>query len=354
MSVLGRGLDALLKRSEEETIPTVPQAVEPPTPVQAPPKPPEPAHRERPKESVYWIEIEQIQPNPEQPRAHFDEDKIRELADSIKVYGILQPIVVSKREIDVPNGTRVEYQIVAGERRYRAVKLLGLTQIPAIIRKDEPDKLKLELALIENLQREDLNPIEKARAYKRLMEEFNLQVKDVGIRVGKSREAVANTMRLMQLPEYMQEAVIDGRLSEGQVRPLISLAGNPDEQHALFTRIITYTLSARDAEREFREVAEKLGMPKPRQAKRAKQELITSEAHALELQLAGALGTRVLVQPMRGGKGRISIEFFSPEELHAIAGKLAQVKGDVSSSTQPEQRYQLQQEQEVGDLPFSV
>src|SRR3989338_3509358 len=276
----------------------------------------------RPKESVFWIETSKIRPNPEQPRTMFDEPKIRALAESIRHYGILQPIVVSKREIDVPTGTEVEYQIVAGERRYRAAHMIGLAHMPAVIRREDSERIKLELALIENLQREDLQPLEKAHAYKRLVKEFGLTAADVGFRVGKSREAVANTMRLLMLPEYIQQALVTGQVTEGQARPLISLAHSPEDQRLLFERIIKDGLGSREIERAAREVAVKVGivMRPPRKMDKSTHDAAT---RLYETKLADALGTRVSVKRTHDGRGKISIEFFSNEELQNLLARMA-------------------------------
>lgn len=277
---------------------------------------------ERPKESVFWIEIAKIQPNPEQPRTTFDEEKIRALAESIRQYGMLQPIVVSKREIDVPTGTQVEYQIIAGERRYRAACMIGLVHIPAIIRREESDKIKLELALIENLQREDLNPLEKARAYNRLIHEFHLTAREVGMRVGRSREAVSNTVRLLALPEYVQNAIMQGRVTEGQVRPLISISHNVDEQRALFQRVLAEGLVARDIEYAARQIIARIG-PAMRQTQKSGKVEFDATTRSFETKLADVLGTRVSVRRNREGKGKISIEFFSEEELQNLVARMA-------------------------------
>lgn len=278
---------------------------------------------ERPKESVFWIEIAKIKPNPEQPRTTFDETKIRALAESIRQYGILQPIVVSKREIDVPTGTQVEYQIVAGERRYRAARMIGLVHMPAIIRREDSERIKLELALIENLQREDLQPLEKAHAYKRLVKEFGLSAADVGFRVGKSRESVANTMRLLMLPEYAQQALAAGHVNEGQMRPLISLAHSPEEQRFLFDRVVRDGLGARDVEEAARQVAGKMGIVLRPLRKMVDKGTHDAATRLYETKLADALGTRVSVKRTRDGKGKISIEFFSNEELQNLLGRIA-------------------------------
>ncbi|OGZ44937.1 MAG: hypothetical protein A3C84_01145 [Candidatus Ryanbacteria bacterium RIFCSPHIGHO2_02_FULL_48_12] len=303
---LGRGLDALLPDNE----PSKSSHTAGGSPAGAV------NYRERPKESVFWIETEKIRPNPEQPRKVFDESALQELAESIRQYGILQPIIVSKRELEVPNGTQVEYQLIAGERRYRAASILGLAHVPAIIRRDElSERMKLELALIENLQREDLNAIEKAKAYKRLVADFGMSQKEVGARVGKSREAVANTMRLLTLPDHIQLAISEGRISEGHARPLLSLARNSEDQAKLFQTILAQNLTVRDVERISRHLV---------------QNQIAGAASAqdpgtrmLEDQLGSALGTRVSVKRARDGKGHIDIEFFSEEEFKAIAEKIA-------------------------------
>jgi ParB family transcriptional regulator, chromosome partitioning protein len=282
---------------------------------------------ERPKESVFWIETAKIKPNPEQPRTSFDETKIRALSESIRQYGILQPIVVSKREIDVPNGTQVEYQIVAGERRFRAASMIGLQHMPAVIRREESDKIKLELALIENLQREDLNPIEKARAYRRLIDEFNLTVREVGMRAGKSRESVSNTMRLLMLPDYIQTAIESGRISEGNARPLVSLSHNTEEQRALFDRIFSGGLVARDVEYAASQVLARIG-PALKPSRRSEKIAFDAATRSFEARLASAFGTRVSVRRNREGKGKISIEFFSEEEFQNLMARMAAEKAN--------------------------
>jgi ParB family transcriptional regulator, chromosome partitioning protein len=327
-NVLGRGLDALLSSDggdiqQDSNNGSVP----PPKELHTGEKATNKTQRidtptERPKESVFWVETEKIKPNPEQPRTNFDEEKIRALADSIRQYGILQPIVVSKQEIDVPTGTQVEYQIIAGERRYRAASMLGLAHIPAIIRREESEKIKLELALIENLQREDLNPLEKAQAYKRLITDFKLSTREVGLRVGKSREAVANTVRLLLLPEHIQNAIAHGRITEGQARPLISLSHSIEEQRTLFQRVLSEGLVARDIEYAARQVLAKIG-PALRRSKKADKVAYDVATRSFETKLADVLGTRVSVRRNREGKGKISIEFFSEEEFHTLITRMA-------------------------------
>lgn len=310
--VLGRGLGALMPDDNTEE------------------KPPEDGWKarvpfrganERPKESVFWIETEKIVPNPDQPRKHFDEEGIRQLADSIRQYGILQPIVVTKIERDVPTGTQVEYQLIAGERRYRAAKLLNLAHMPAVIRREEMSaETRLELALIENLQREDLNPIDRAKAYQRLIEEFKMPQTEVSKRLGKSREAIANTMRLLNLPDRMQEMIIEGRVGEGHLRPLLALGKDTPEQQAMFERIFKEHLTSRQVEDAVRALKER---------KIAVEEgKLDPFIREYEEKIGSALGTRVEVRRGKEGRGEISIHYFSEEELRAIAQKLAEMRSE--------------------------
>ena len=264
------------------------------------------------KESVFWIELDKIKPNSMQPRRDFEESALSELAQSIREYGVLQPIVIVRKEIigpDARSGLAVEYELLAGERRLRASKLAGLSQIPAIIKEAQPDKVKLEIALIENLQRQDLNPIEKARAFKKLIDEFGLLQREVAEKIGKSREVVANTLRLLTLPEDMQQAVAAGKITEGHTRPLLMLSLLPEDQKQLYENILVNNLSVRDAERKARYIAQD----------RARA-LLDPETRALQERLENILGTRVHIDK-KGPKGKISIEFFSEEELKSITEK---------------------------------
>lgn len=262
------------------------------------------------KESVFWIELDKIKPNSMQPRREFEESALAELAQSIREYGVLQPIVIVRSEFDTLTGRGVEYELLAGERRLRASKLAGLSQIPAIIKEAQPDKVKLEIALIENLQRQDLNPIEKARAFKKLIDEFGMLQREVAEKIGKSREVVANTLRLLTLPEDMQQAVAVGKITEGHTRPLLMLSGHPEDQKQLYENILINNLSVRDAERKARHIAQD----------RARV-LLDPETKALQEKLENILGTRVHIDK-KGPKGKISIEFFSEEELKSISEKI--------------------------------
>jgi len=269
--------------------------------------------------SVYSVEVEKIRPNPMQPRREFDETKLKELSESIRQYGILQPLVVVRFERALDTGTAVDYELIAGERRLRAARLAGLTHVPVVIREEPPEKVKLELALIENVQREDLNAIERAKAFKQLMDEFNLKQRDVGARVGKSREFVANTMRLLSLPDYIQKAVVDGRISEGHTRPLLMLADRPQEQETLFNDIYFKRLSVRDAERTARRIAVERA--------RRREDLPDAETRSLEDQLREALGTRVFIE-RKGIGGKIYIEFFSEDELRNLIAHVAMARAE--------------------------
>ena len=268
---------------------------------------------EKRKESVFWIELDKIKPNPFQPRREFEEGALKELAESIREYGVLQPIVVTRKETSASDeraGFTVEYELLAGERRLRASKLVGLPHVPAIIRADTSDKSKLELALVENLQREDLNPIEKARAFKQLIEQFDLRQTDVAEKIGKSREVVANTLRLLNLPEEMQQAVAVGNITEGHTRPLLMLSGHPEDQQQLYQNILSSNLSVREAELKARIIA-----------KDRARAALDPETRMLQERLENALGTRVHID-RKGPKGKISIEFFSEEELKSISEKI--------------------------------
>lgn len=262
-------------------------------------------------DSIFWIEVDKIKPNPYQPRKEFNEDKLGHLAESIRQYGILQPIVVTRHEISKEDGGLVvEYELIAGERRLRASKIAGLTQIPSIIRtEEEDDSVKLELAIIENLQREDLNPIDRAVAFQQLVEEFGLKHAEVAKKVGKSREYVTNTLRLLALPEEMKRAIVAGQITEGHSRPILMLRDKPEEQATLYKEIIHRRLTVRDAEA----IARKIAVDKVR-----KKEYVTDpEILELEGQLAESLGTRVQIEKKEVG-GKLMIDFFSNDDLKKI------------------------------------
>ncbi len=267
------------------------------------------------QDSIFWVEVDRIKPNPFQPRKTFDEAALASLAESIRQYGVLQPLTVTRKEIVLPDqGIAVEYELIAGERRLRAAKLAGIAQVPVVIRTSEDtDRMKLELAIIENLQREDLNPLDRAKAFRQLADEFGLQHKEIGVRVGKSREYVSNTLRILQLPEDMQHALEVGEISEGHTRPLLMLVDKPEEQKVLFKEIIERRLTVRDTEA----LARRSAIEKVRH-----KALLSPDLLSLEKQLSEKLGTRVRIEKKDTG-GKLLIDFFSPEDLTQLCISLA-------------------------------
>lgn len=278
---LGRGIDALIPGANRGAAPEV-----------------APADTPSPDLSVA---IDKIRPNPRQPRTEFDEAALSELVASIKVQGIIQPLLV--RPMD--DG---DFELVAGERRLRAAERAGLTHVPVFVR-EISDGESLELALVENIQRDDLSPLEEATAYQRLINEFHHTQEEVAARVGKSRPAVANALRLLKLPDTIKRDLSRGRLTAGHARVLLSI-DDPDAQLRAAKQIQTREMSVRDAEQL---VAVRKGASKPtaRDPNRA----------ALERQLSTALGTRVRIMP-KGRGGRIEIEFYSAEELEGLVDRL--------------------------------
>lgn len=268
--------------------------------------------------SIFWIEIDKIKPNPFQPRKEFDEHKLRDLADSIKQYGILQPLVVTRREIEKSDGgLGVEYELIAGERRLRAAKIAGLSQVPVLIRigeegKEEEDRVKLELAIIENLQREDLNPVDRAKAFQRLADDFGFKHVQIAVKVGKSREYVSNTLRLLALPEEMLIALAERKITEGHTRPLLMLCDRKEEQMTLYKEIIFKKLNVREAER----IARRIAVEKVR-----KIGLIDPEVAEFEAELTEVLGTRVHIEKREVG-GKIVIDFFSNDDVRNFMKRL--------------------------------
>jgi len=262
-------------------------------------------------DSIFWIEVDKIKPNPYQPRREFSEEKLSYLADSIRQYGILQPLVVTRHEVEKPDGGLMsEYELIAGERRLRASKKAGLVQVPVIIRTaEESDVEKLELAIIENLQREDLNPIDRALAFQKLVEEFHFKHIEIAKKMGKSREYVTNSLRLLTLPEEMRKSLSAGQITEGHARPILMLKDRPEEQITLFKEIIHKKLTVRDAEA----IARKIAYDRVRK----KEYAFDPEMAELEEQLAESLGTRVAIEKKDIG-GKIMIDFFTNDDLKKI------------------------------------
>jgi len=274
--------------------------------------------------SIFWVDIEKIKPNPYQPRREFDGDRLRDLADSIRQYGLLQPMTVSRVEIQKEDGgIAVEYELIAGERRLRASKLAGLEQVPVIIRVGDDNMAKLELSIIENLQREDLNAVERARAFFRLVEEFKFTHTQIGAKVGKSREYVSNTLRLLALPQEMLDALSARKISEGHTRPILMLADRPEEQMVLFKEIVFKKMTVRDAEKAARKIAF--------DRVRKKKYLMDPEIAEMEEKLQESLGTRVHIEKKENG-GYITIDFFTNDDLHTILNLIKPNEGNNPNS----------------------
>jgi ParB family chromosome partitioning protein len=260
--------------------------------------------------SIFWIDTDKIKPNPYQPRKEFDESKLQDLADSIKQYGVLQPLVVSRSEVEKENGGMItEYELIAGERRLRAAMLARVSQVPAIIRTGDSSMMKLELAIIENLQREDLNVVDRARAFFQLANEFKFTHNEIAKKMGRSREYVSNTLRILSLPEEILIALSEGKITEGHTRPILMLADHPEEQIVLFKEIVYKKITVREAEKLARKIAfdrvrKKEFMPDP-------------EIIELEEEFQDKLGTRVHIERKENG-GQIKIDFFSNEDLRTI------------------------------------
>ena len=249
------------------------------------------------------VRITMVVPNRKQPRKSFDEDSLQELSDSIKQVGLIQPILVQDR--------KDHYEIIAGERRWRAAKMAGLKEIPVIIR-DYSEQEIMEISLIENIQREDLNPIEEALAYKRLLEEFNLKQDEVAERVSKSRTAVTNSIRLLKLGEKVQQMVIDDMISTGHARALLAVE-NPEEQYILAQKIFDEKLSVRDVEKLVK------NLHKPEKSKKdGKDKTLQAIYQDIEDKLKQRLSTKVTVTSKGEGSGRIEIEFYNHEDLDRL------------------------------------
>lgn len=283
--------------------------------------------------SIFWVEVDKIKPNPFQPRREFDEEALRALADSIKQYGVLQALVVTRKEIVKDDGLAVEYELIAGERRLRASKIAGLSQVPVIIRVGEgeetrDDLMKLELAIIENVQREDLNPVERARAFKKLTDRFGFKHHQIAQKIGKSRVYVTNTMRILDLPEEMLSALSEGKINEGHTRPLLMLIERPEEQQVLFQDIILRKMNVRDAE----QAARKIAIERVRKI----DANLDPEICALEEKFAETLGTRVRIEKKENG-GKLMIEFFSNDDLQDILNLMQRKETVVEDDRPPEE-----------------
>ncbi len=282
---LGKGLDALIPNSVMEQ--TVEQNV---------------SGKDKEDNGATMVKITMVEPNREQPRKNFDEDSLQELADSIKQFGLLQPILVQDR--------KTYYEIVAGERRWRAAKIAGLKEVPVIIRNLTEQEI-VEISLIENIQREDLNPIEEAQAYKRLLNEFHLKQDEVAERVSKSRTAVTNSMRLLKLCERVQKMVVDGMISTGHARALLAIE-DPDEQYMVAQNIFDEKLSVREVEKIVR------NLHKPQKQKKQENRTLESIYSDISDKLKQSLGTKVSISAKENGSGKIEIEFYNHEDLDRL------------------------------------
>lgn len=265
--------------------------------------------------AIFWIEVEKIKPNPYQPRKEFEESHLLDLSESIRQYGVLQPLVVTRKETERPDGGMdVEYELIAGERRLRASKMAGIARVPVIIQHGIIDpQLKLELAIIENLQREDLNPVDRARSFSQLANEFSLKHTEIAKKVGKSREYVSNSLRLLALPEEILIALSSGKITEGHARPLMMLGDRKEEQLTLYKEIVFKKLTVREAEQIARHIAHD---------KVRKKLPPDPEMERIERELAESLGTRVSIERRQVGGGKLVIDFFSSDDLRLLLEKV--------------------------------
>ena len=294
---LGKGLDSLIPDNKSMKSVTSEKTVESKEDAAA-------------KSGVQVMKINEVEPNRDQPRKNFDEDALLELSDSIKQFGVLQPLLVRKR--------KDYYEIIAGERRWRAAKLAGVKEVP-VIEKEYTDQEILEIGLIENIQRESLNPIEEAIAYKRLLEEFNLKQDEVAERVSKSRTAVTNSMRLLKLSDKVQQMIIDDMISTGHARALLAI-DDPELQYTLANKIFDEKLSVRETEKLVKEIK---NPKKPKEKKPVANSFIYQD---LEEKMKSVFGTKVSIASKGKGKGKIEIEYYSDDELEHLFDMMMSIK----------------------------
>ncbi|MGB9780704.1 ParB/RepB/Spo0J family partition protein [Caldanaerobacter sp.] len=271
---LGRGLQALIPESREES------------------------------QGIEMVEIDKIFPNEYQPRRHFDEESLKELADSIREHGIVQPLVVRRQGMS--------YQLVAGERRWRAAKMVGLREVPVVV-KDLDDQEVMEIALIENLQREDLNPIEEAKAYKTLMEQFNLTQEEIAKKIGKSRSVIANSIRLLNLDERVQDMLVQGKITVGHAKVILSISSKTLQYEAA-KKIIEEELNVRETEKLIKSLLSQ------KDKKKEKKDARKIDVHIKEIEdnLCNLLGTKVQILQKGQNRGIIQIEYYGEEDLNRI------------------------------------
>ena len=299
---LGRGLNTLIPKApivDEEDVEQVKKKVS---------RSSKTKKKEETKKEL-TLPIDKIEPNPDQPRNQFDEDTLQELADSIKQYGMLQPILVTPKD-DF-------YEIIAGERRWRAAKQAGLNEVPVMIRKYNENEI-VEIALIENIQRDNLNPIEEAMAYKRLMEEFELKQDEVAEKVAKSRTAITNSLRLLKLDERVQEMVIEGKLSSGHARAIISIE-DKEKQYMVAQKIFDEKLNVRDVEKLVKNIDK---LDKSVEKTKPENDFVYRD---FEEKLKKIMGTQVVIKNKNNNKGKIEIQYYSQAELERIYDMLKKV-----------------------------
>lgn len=292
---LGKGLDSLITNKVGVTVPSEKE-------------------KKEIKEAEVKVKISKVEPNREQPRKNFDEDALLELAESIKQFGVLQPLLVQDR--------KDYYEIIAGERRWRAAKIAGLKEVPVIIKK-LTDQEMVEISLIENIQRENLNPIEEALAYKRLLNEFHLKQDEVAERVSKSRTAVTNSMRLLKLNEKVQQMVIDDMLTTGHARALLGIE-DTEKQYVTAQKIFDEKLSVRETEKLVKKIQKEKDLPE--KIKEVLDEQVALAYHDVEEKMKLILGTKVNIRAKDNKKGKIEIEYYSMDEFNRIFEMMQKIK----------------------------
>ena len=290
---LGKGIDAMISGDDTKAKKVVKEVIK----------------------EVDTIDINKIEPNSNQPRKNFNEDKIHELAESIKQHGLIEPLIVQ-------NGKKCFYTIIAGERRWRAAREAGVKEIPVVV-KEYSDQQVMEIALIENIQREDLNAIEEAEAYERLIKDFNLKQDEVAERVSKSRVAITNSLRLLKLDPRVREMIIEDKIKSGHARALLSVT-DPEEQYRLAVMIFDNSMSVRETEKMVKKyLADKDKPTKEVKKKDTQTELIYKD---YEEKLKTVIGTKVNINNKGKGKGKIEIEYFSPDEFDRIIGMMMSMR----------------------------
>lgn len=299
-SGLGRGLDALFPEKTVQSKPKIVKTVKEEKKVAVDTKK---SSQQETSNGERMMKISMIEPNREQPRKKFDEDALQELSESIKQYGILQPLLVSDK--------KDYYEIVAGERRWRAAKMAGLKEVPVVVKEFSTQEI-VEISLIENIQREDLNPVEEAMAYKRLIDEFHLKQDEIAERVSKSRTAVTNSMRLLKLDSRVQQMMVDEMISAGHARAILAIS-DPEQQYNAAMKVFDEKLSVRETEKLVKSILTPT-KKKPVVSNPTEDAIYES----LEKKMKGITGTRVFIHRKKNNKGKIEIEYYSRDDLDRI------------------------------------